>query len=1048
MNERNFRDDLKKDNVDVDKSNILPKFGANKQRLEVEKIDKIISDVTDGTFGSLKNDEDVYNKFQNISGQDARLVFNACAKNLGIECNVDALNKLNKSRIVALFFEVFGVYPEKFKIVEPGGGGGNGKIDVELLKTVFPNFNGAVELEFSKVADLLPPSIRNVHSTDELDKILKQSAEGQDVRIFVDGAIKTSGIICNFNELHALRREEYLPLFFYAINLKFEEYTPTENKTATVTTNILQWDNFSHFDALFAAAKKISAFDLDFDITGELKILKENPVTVKDGFYFTIPEGYEILRGLVGIVSLEGKTVAIGHIEDGIVDGKVYPHAVFDWNKIHAEEFANRKRFLAVLIPKTAESFLSQTMSKSLASSYTGDLWTLEFTVNYEASPEVIDQMLCIDFGTSNTTCGTYDLDKGGKGSSAQLVTFRDVTSDEIIDREILPTIVYVESCNNNKVTSYKYGYEAKKEIIDAGYNTRASVFYEIKRWINSLDTVEEVTDQNGNSAKVTRGEILRGYLMHVIKAAEQQFKVKFKNLHMTAPVKLRKKFINEMKKILPKDYTLDENGLDEGVAVVYHYITEHIKNVDDTEGKILILDCGGGTTDLASCNFKIEQGGDWPVIKIETDFENGDSNFGGNNITYRILQMIKMKIAANVLRNENLRMHDLIPDDDEDILSQIDFSYQNKDAIYEKFENEYALVEKFIPTKFAACTSAAKQGKIKRNFYYLWQIAESVKIEFFKSNLVNVDFEKDRKIYAQNIDEYYLNIAKDGDKLQKVERPMDGVEITIREIARILLPDLYALLKTLLRNYSEDELTKYRCHLSGQSCKINQFRDLFKEFIPGNLMRIPMERGEIRKSKSTDSVDLKKYCISGSIEYRKGIERGGHKPLIKYNLNRRIYEINIVVSDNEHTLMGRTGEIQIKKFPGSTSRVEFWIRDANKNITRKISHLLDKTDARKNYSLEKILDIMAKETTFKKPALLSSIGKEIQNLTLPNYDGKTYGMICIATLESNDGYGFNVYQIYVVPGKNGVREYWLPDERTFYGYEDENLQTFFNGDK
>ena len=1039
MNVRNFKDNLKKDNVEVDKSNILPKLGANKQRLEVEKIDKIISDVTDGIFGSLKNDEDVYNALQNISGQDARLVFNACAKNLGIECDVDELNKLNKSRMVALFFEVFGVYPE----TNPGSPPPTS--DTELFNIVFPNFNGAVELEFSKIADSLPPQIRNVRSSDELEVFFNQSAEGQDVRNFVDAAIKASGISCDFNELRALRREEYLPLFFHAINLKFAEYTPSENKNKPAPTNILSWDNFSHFDALFAAAKKISAFDLDFDITGELKILKENPVTVKDGFYFTIPEGYKILRGLVGIVSLEGKTVALGHIEDGIVDGKVYPHAVFDWNKIHAEEFANRKRFIAVLIPKNAESFLSQTMSKNLASSYTGDLWTLEFKLNYKAVPDVTDQVLCIDFGTSNTTCGTYDLDKG---SSVQLVTFRDVTSDAIIDREILPTIVYVESCNNGKVTSYKYGYEAKKEIIDAGYNTMASVFYEIKRWINSLDKLEEVNDKNGESATVTRGEILRGYLMHVIKAAEQQFKVKFKNLHMTAPVKLRKKFINEMKKILPKDYTLDENGLDEGVAVVYHYIVEHIKNVDDTEGKILILDCGGGTTDLSSCNFKIEHGGDWPVLKIETDFENGDSNFGGNNITYRILQMIKMKIASNVLRNENLRMHDLIPDDDEDILSQIDFSYKNKDAIYEKFENEYALVEKFIPTKFAAHGSAGKKRNIKRNFYYLWQIAEAVKIEFFKSNLVNVDFEKDRKIYAQNIDEYYLNIAKDGDKLQKVERPMDGVEITIREITRILLPDLYALLKTLLRNYSDDELTKYRCYLSGQSCKINQFRDLFKEFIPGNLMRIPMERGEIRKSKSTDSVDLKKYCISGSIEYVRGIEGGGHKPLIKYNLNRRIYEINIVVSNNEHTLMGRTGEIQIKKFPGSTSRVEFWVRDANKNINRKISHMLDKTDARKNYSLEKIIDIMAKETTFNKPALLSSIGKEIQNLTLPNYDGKTYGMICIATLESNDGYGFNVYQIYVVPGKNGAREYWLSDERPFYGYENENLQTFFNGDK
>lgn len=58
----------------------------------------------------------------------------------------------------------------------------------------------------------------------------------------------------------------------------------------------------------------------------------------------------------------------------------------------------------------------------------------------------------------------------------------------------------------------HRHGYEAKREIIAASYNTSSTVFYEIKRWINSLDTLEEVTDGR-ETAQITRREILKDYL-------------------------------------------------------------------------------------------------------------------------------------------------------------------------------------------------------------------------------------------------------------------------------------------------------------------------------------------------------------------------------------------------------------------------------------------------------------------------------------------------------------------------------------------------------
>ncbi len=1046
-----FKESLQNDNVLDDAKKIVPSLAANKQRLEVAKIEKIIAKETDGNFDKMTTDEDVYAALKTLNTIDLRQVFKTCAKALGAACNNELLGKLNKNRAMALFFHVFGVYPEATRAavtpeiinrIEEVA-----KINQEDFAEVFPNFSGAVEVDFSKVANLLPEEFRQITSAAELRQNLSEEKipEGKIVRDFVKSTLEVSGIEFDLNRFMALLREQYLPLFFHVINfVNFPEKKiaapPAENKTIAKVT-------FGQMQAIYNAAQKISVED-SFDIAETLKIFEGNSVTVKDNFYLNIPDDREIYRGLVAIATLEDEIAAIGHFEDGMVTEhgvKIsVPHLVFDWNRIKPEKFLKRIKFLAVFFPAESEKFFSRPMSQNLAESYSGEVWTMEFDAKYREL-EVTDKPLCIDFGTSNTTAGTYDLTKDGLPDQ---VTFRDVTQDKSIFSEVLPTIVYVDSCRDGIVT-FKHGYEAKREIIAAGYNTKATVFYEIKRWINSLDTQEEVTDGR-EIATITRREILKDYLLYVIATAEQQYKLKFKNLHMTAPVKLRVKFLNEMEKIFaPCGYKVDKNSLDEGLASVYHYIAKKIQKGDKTSGKILVLDCGGGTTDLASCDYSIEQGGDWPVLKLETDFESCDSNFGGNNITYRILQMLKMKIAANLKRNENLPMHELIPEDDDDILSQIDYHYSNKDKIYKKFQTSYDAEEEFIPTKFAEYRMRNERIKVKRNFYYLWQLAEAIKIEFFKSNLVNVDFEKDKKIFVRSPEEYYLSVRVDG-RLQNQSDPMDGVEITIREIVRILLPDLYDLLKTLLNHYGDTNLMNYKYQLSGQSCKINKFRDLFKEFVPGKYMRIPQNRGESKSLEQVDSVVLKKYCILGSIEYvRDAKALGKYKAIIQASHNRRIYSVNNVINKDEKILLGRDGHLYLKKFPIETADTKFLVRGENDRIERReIPYHFDKSSDAENFTLPELLKIMSNETTFSKEILEEEIGDKLQDVKLPVYNGKVQPIFCLAALDAKSGYGFNIYQIGVDISEDGATEYWLPKKRRFESYEDENLQTFFNGDK
>lgn len=1050
MNATNFRDFLNNDNVIHDAKKVVPSM--NKKRFEVDKIKAILKEETDEIF-DITNDADVYAALKSVSNYDLRYIFKACVEALGDDCNVEALNRLNKTRILALFFHVFAVYPEAFPAQSntPVNGSTDDDFDAEQFAEIFPDFNEMVEVDFSKVKNLLPEQFRNVTTQEELQATLGEDKipQGKIVRDFAEASLKLTGKEFDSTAFRALRREHYLPLFFHAVKfVNFKETKETQQiepakPSEPVTIATL---TFGQAQALFDAAKKFSVNDSDFDISDTLKIVENNSVTVKDKFYLSVPEDHAIYYGLVAIATQNGEIAAIGHMENGIIIERgmerIFPHAVFDWKMIDKEKFLNRKEFQIVLVPATNAEFFTRPMSKSLAESYSGELWTMEFNVEYR-EPKTTDRPLCIDFGTSNTTAGTYDLTEGGQPVQ---VTFRDVTSNEIIFSEVLPTIVYVDSCHDGIVT-YKHGYEAKREIIEAGFNTKSTVFYEIKRWLNSLDTQEEVTDGK-ETATVTRREILQDYLLYVIRTAEQQFQEKFKNLHMTAPVKLRKKFLNEMEKIFaPHGYTIDKNSLDEGLATVYHYIAKQISSDINTSGKILILDCGGGTTDMASCRYAIEPGKDWSILKLETDFESGDSNYGGNNITYRILQMLKMKIAANLERSENLQMQELILEDDDDILSQIDFDYANKAAIYKKFEEEYARVEEFIPTKFAEYKMKNERIKVKRNFYYLWQLAEAIKIEFFKSNLVNVDFERKKKIFVRKVEEYYLSVRKDG-KLQVQNNPMDGVEITIHEINRILLPDLYAVLSTLLSHYAEDELMKYKYRLSGQSCKINKFRDLFKEFVPGKHMRIPRKSKELKRQVPVDSVVLKKFCILGSIEYvRDAKALGKYKTLIESKRTRRIYSVNSLVGRDEKILLYRDGSLNLKKFPIETADTKFLVRGDNNRIEREILYHFDR-GAADNFTLADVIKIMSKETTYTRDELEREIGEKLQEVELQRYGGKLQPIFCLATLDAKDGYGFNIYQIVVNVNDKGAMEFWLPKKRRFESYEDENLQTFFNGDK
>lgn len=363
---------------------------------------------------------------------------------------------------------------------------------------------------------------------------------------------------------------------------------------------------------------------------------------------------------------------------------------------------------------------------------------------------EETDTVLSIDFGTTNTTAAAYlghnyikEPDRSDvinnriKLGEINVVHFLDETKARTTWKPLLPTLVSVADCADPKVIAYHFGYQAMKDTKVKFHDESFSVFYEMKRWVETYTTEQEIIDKAGNFTLVKRQEMIRKYLLYVIAGAEQRFKCRFKKLHLTSPVKLKEQFNHMFQEILPEYEINSVPMLDEGTAVLYNTISNLLEKKTYYDGErmsALIMDCGGGTTDLSSCEFTIRNQNASYRIDIETTYENGDTNFGGNNITYRIMEYLKVVFADYYGKKQGIRMEDFIEETDLDIYRMVD--KYGRDTVYGKLDQAYEEAENFIPTRFRNYESRSRDEyyMVKNNFYFLFQIAEQLKKKFYES--------------------------------------------------------------------------------------------------------------------------------------------------------------------------------------------------------------------------------------------------------------------------------------------------------------------------
>lgn len=631
--------------------------------------------------------------------------------------------------------------------------------------------------------------------------------------------------------------------------------------------------------------------------------------------------------------------------------------------------------------------FLPQKESELIYDIYENKADFQNYNLEYSSLPilqleikelEETTMPIAIDFGTSNTTAGIY-IDKevfqglndnlirntnleAYEDDKVKLVKLLDSTKKDYSITPLIPSVVGIKYINENEDNvKYIFGYDAlfasKKRYVDDSL----TVFYDIKRWISDFEKSEKVIDIHGKTTLIKRKDIIKAYLEYVISLANQRFKCKFKNIYISCPSKQKYKFHKLFKEVLSEYNVESKNMIEESVAVLYNTISNFIdrdKYSSGDEYKALIIDCGGGTTDLSGCSFSIRDNRVSYKIDIETSYENGDTDFGGNNLTFRILQFIKILMANALARDNYLEIKKAIVDEFKiDIFRNID--KYGIDQLYEDLDSEYEKAEEVIPTKFKLYETRNKEDycKARNNYYFLFNLAEEIKKIFFSNpELIKIilspnELKENLEIIdnAQIIyDKWKLSYMKNG-RLQIIKEA-PTLNITTYEISTLIKGDIYSIIKKFLEPlYKNDELYEYSLiKLTGQSCNVDIFKDALKEFIPGRII-------EINKSKkdTSEDYDLKLSCIKGALKYLYSKNFGYADIQIQNNMPTLPYTLTAFTHKGDEITLIKNKEVKRGFVSRFMDRVilKLYLKDSSNNVKYEYDYKfnneeLEKTDA------------------------------------------------------------------------------------------------------
>ncbi len=612
------------------------------------------------------------------------------------------------------------------------------------------------------------------------------------------------------------------------------------------------------------------------------------------------------------------------------------------------------------------------------------------------------DLPLVIDFGSSNTTMGICLPDGSVRIASAR-------------GKNIIPSVIGVREKAGGE-TEFLFGYDAQEMSIQNYRDEDTAVFYDIKRWISDADRAESVILKSGYKYQFPRKEMLRAYLDRLLEMARQQFKCSFTNIQLLAPIRQKEKFRRLFKDLLP-EYTVNCE-LDEGMAVLFHSIHNMIRAKAYEERRwyhALVIDCGGGTTDLTSGRFCIENNRVSYIIDLETRYENGDTNLGGNNLTYRILQLLKLRLVEELgfLAKEPLPIG----------------SAEEGKAAYEELEKRYLQAEKWLPTRFREYEGRSREQYffVKNNYYYLFELAEQIKKMFFQAGFcyeLKISTNKGEDIFLDKWKLSFCAEGRDGSSARQFENISRQAEICLylHEIEELLRPEIYGLMERFLdQKFENGQLAEYEMiKLTGQSCKSRLFLEALKQYVPGKRIQ------GIRRDDA--GTELKMCCLEGALAYFMNCKLGYMKVNEHYRVGSLPYEIMAYTHENKEKILIRS--LDAENHIGCISRF---------HIGNQLDLYLSDEQGKRLRTYYFAYDTSRFEKTTQKEIDETYAGTVIQEETDIIVEGEMKFFVWV----SKEQWGFVVLPIL------RDQEILYKGEETFFDFEDDTWElNFFDGRK
>lgn len=281
---------------------------------------------------------------------------------------------------------------------------------------------------------------------------------------------------------------------------------------------------------------------------------------------------------------------------------------------------------------------------------------------------------------------------------------------------------------------------------------------------------------------------------------------------------------------------------------------------------------------------------------------------------------------------------------------------------------------------------------------------------------------QQDSDLNVTAVERWCLSLVEDHQFRDVYDYP--NVIFNIKEINHLIKADIYDIVRGFLEEfYQTGELAEYSIiKLTGQSCKIDVFKEALKEFVPGRSIEFRQKAEDIGQVP-----DLKLACLRGAIRYLNAKKIGmietnitNHAPIVPYAVSAFTHnrQEKILISSLE----------RLNQIHGSISRpwgvaeVEFFLQGSENTTAYKYIYL----SRVENYA----------------PVLYENIAKQYQEKIPQNEtDSIVNGEVKFFVFAGEDHWGFHV-----VPIARRNEQLYLGTKEFFAFETDLSELDFFDG--